>query len=82
MNFIYSDQCPWVARSINELGKIAKEKGVKVNVIELKTAHDAQNAPSLYGVFNLVYNGKLLADHYISGRRFMNIIDKELLFQK
>lgn len=78
LNFVYSDQCPWVARSINELGKIAKEKGVKVNVIELKTAQDAQNAPSLYGVFNLVYNGKLLANHYISGRRFMNILDKEL----
>jgi len=78
LNFIYADQCPWVARSIKELSKIAKEKGLKVKITELKSAKEAQNAPSVYGTFNLVFNGKLLADHYISNRRFLNIIEKEL----
>ncbi len=78
LNFIYADQCPWIARSIKELSKIAKEKGFEVKITEFKSAKEAQNAPSVYGTFNLVFNGKLLADHYISTRRFLNIIEKEL----
>jgi len=45
---------------------------------ELENAKQAQNAPSIYTTFNLVYNGKLLVDHYISNKRFLNIIEKEL----
>ncbi|MCK4756725.1 YoaP domain-containing protein, partial [candidate division WOR-3 bacterium] len=77
-NVIYSNQCPWVARSIKDLGEIAKKKGLKLKVTELKNAKQAQNAPSVYAIFNLVYNGKLLADHYISNTRFLNILKKEL----
>jgi hypothetical protein len=47
-------------------------------VTELKNAEQAQNAPSIYATFNLIYNGKLLIDHYISNTRFLNIINKEL----
>ena len=75
LNIIYSNQCPWVARSINDLVNLANDNGLKVNVTELKTAKQAQNAPSIYAIFNLVYNGKLLADHYISSRRFLNLIN-------
>jgi len=51
---------------------------LELHVTELKTAEEAQNAPSLYATFNLVYNGTLLADHYISNTRFKNILKKEL----
>jgi hypothetical protein len=78
LNIIYSYQCPWVARSINDLLEIAKKKDLKLNVVELKSPKEAQNAPSIYASFNLIYNGKLLVDHYISNRRFENILDKEI----
>ena len=78
LNIIYSNQCPWVARSIKELSETTKKKGLELKVTELKNAEQAQNAPSLYAVFNLIYNGKLLIDHYISNTRFLNIINKEL----
>lgn len=39
-------------------------------------------APSIYATFNLINNGKLLADHYISLTRFNNIIKKELFGKK
>jgi hypothetical protein len=48
-----------------------------MQITELKTPADAQNAPSLYSVFNLINNGKLLADRYISLTRFNNILKKE-----
>lgn len=78
LNIVYSKQCPWVARSIEVLAETAKKNGLKLAVTELETAKQAQNAPSVYAVFNLVYDGKLLADHYISNTRFLNIIDKEI----
>ncbi len=78
LNIIYANQCPWVARSIKELSEIAKKKGLKLEIVELKNARQAQDAPSIYTAFNLIYNGKLLVDHYISSRRFLNIIEKEL----
>ncbi len=78
LNIIYANQCPWVARSIKELSDIAKKKGLKLKIVELENARQAQNAPSTYTAFNLIYNGKLLVDHYISSKRFLNIIEKEL----
>lgn len=77
LNIVYSNQCPWVARSINELTEIAKKKRLRLKVSELKSAKQAQNAPSPYAVFNLIYDGGILADHYISARRFQNILKRE-----
>ena len=34
------------------------------------------------GPENLVWNGRLLADHYVSKGRFKNILRKEILDQK
>jgi len=78
MHIVYSNQCPWVARFMAELGDTIKGKGVDIKITEMQTAEQAQNAPSIYATFNMINNGKLLSDHYISNTRFMNIINKEL----
>ncbi|XES77061.1 MAG: GNAT family N-acetyltransferase [Candidatus Bathyarchaeia archaeon] len=78
LNIVYSNQCPWVARSIDETVEIAKEKRLDLKVTELKTAQDAQNAPSIYATFTLIYDGKILADHYISSTRLLSVLKKEL----
>jgi len=77
LTVIRSDQCPYLEKWVKEIIKTAQEiYGIKAKIVELKTYKDAQNAPSAYGTFSIVYNGKLLADHPISNRRFMNIMDK------
>jgi hypothetical protein len=78
LNIIYSKQCPWVVRFMVEVEDIIKKEDLKINITELKKPKDAQNAPSFYATFNFIYNGKLLADHYISTTRFKNIINKEI----
>ena len=80
LNILYSKQCPWVARSIDEFLTIFAERDLVVNLVELKTAKEAQKGPSVYSVFNLVYNGKILADRYISATRLKNILKKEIKF--
>ena len=78
LNIVYSNQCPWVIRSIKELTEIAEQKGLNLKVTELKSAKEAQNAPSIYATFTLIYDGKIFADHYLSSSRFLNILKKEM----
>jgi hypothetical protein len=78
LSIVYSKQCPWVARFVEEVKPILEDKDLKPKIIEITTPAEAQKAPSLYSVFNLIYNGKLLADRYISTTRFLNIINKEI----
>lgn len=76
---IRSDQCPYVTKSVREITETAeKQYGITPNVVELKNCRDAQNAPSAFAIFGIVYDGRLVADHPISNKRFMNIMDKEV----
>ena len=70
--------CPWHEKSAFDLLNTAMDFGIDLKVTKIKTAKEAKNAPSGYGVFNLLHDGKLLEDHYISATRFKNIIKKEL----
>jgi hypothetical protein len=74
LSIVYSRQCPWVARFIEEARPIFAKFNLEPDITELKTAAQAQCAPSLYGVFNLIHDGSLLADRYISTTRLTNIL--------
>ena len=79
LNLIYANQCPFFYKSINDLAETTKQMKINLKVTELKTARQAQKAPSGYGVYTLINDGKLLADHYISNTRFLNIVKQEQL---
>jgi len=76
-NLIYSDQCPWHEKSINDIQESAINNGIKLTVKKLESPKEAQMAPSGFGTFSLIKDGKLLEDHYISKTRFENILRKE-----
>lgn len=78
LTIIYSRQCPWVARFIEEVKPVLQENHLKAEIIELRIPAEAQRAPSAYGAFSLIFNGKLLADRYISTTRLKNILKKEM----
>ncbi len=79
LTILWSDQCPYIAKSIGEIADIIEDRyGIQANFIEIKDHNMAQNAPSPYAVFSLIYDGELLAFHPISSKRFMNIMDKKL----
>ena len=77
-HLLYADQCPWHEKSVKDLLNTAMDYDIDLKITELRSAKDAQNAPSGYGVFSLLHDGKLLEDHYISATRFRNILKKEL----
>jgi GNAT superfamily N-acetyltransferase len=74
-----SDQCPYLAKCVPEITETAeKVYGIKPRVIELGSYRDAQESPVAFGVFGIIYNGRLVAGHPISSKRFGNIMSKEL----
>jgi hypothetical protein len=79
LTILWSDQCPYVAKSIKEIKQTIKERyKIKANIIEMTDHEQAQNAPSPYSIFSLIHDGELLAFHPISSKRFTNILDKIL----
>jgi hypothetical protein len=76
-NLIYSDQCPWHEKSVAELSRITKEKGIKLKITKIINPKQAQKSTSGFGTFSLIKDGKLLGDHYLSGTRFRNILKEE-----
>jgi len=76
---IRSNQCPYVAKSVREITDTAIDKyGITPDIVDMDDCKVAQNAPSAFAVFGIIYNEKLVADHPISNTRFINIINKEM----
>ena len=74
LTIIWSNQCPYIGKSLGETLETARNKGLKFKSVELKTARDAQLAPTPYAVFSILYDGKVVADHMVSNTRFKNIL--------
>ncbi len=79
LHLLYCAQCPINAKSATGLSEMAARHGLEFKVTVLHTAQEAQSAPSCYGVFNLLWNGRLLADHCVSKGRFKNLLHREIL---
>lgn len=77
-HLIYSDQCPWHEKAVKDLQNTALEYQIELNITKILTPTQAQSAPSGFGTFSLVFNEKLLEDHYISATRFKNILKQVL----
>jgi L-amino acid N-acyltransferase YncA len=79
LQLIYTDQCPYIGKAIAEMPLVAERHGIKLHLIEINDAAKArERMPSPYGVFSLLHQGNLLADHPISATRFKNILQKDL----
>jgi hypothetical protein len=74
LHLVYADQCPLLTKSVEDLRDEAEAQGLELQVTVLRTPEEAQEAPSYYGVFNLLWDGRLLSDHYVSRARFRNIL--------
>jgi len=77
LTLIRSGQCPHIAKFAAEIIQAAEEEfHIVPTVVDLQSWRDAQNAPTPYAVFSIIYNGRLLADHQISRTRFRNIMNQ------
>ncbi|MHC4727160.1 MAG: YoaP domain-containing protein [Planctomycetota bacterium] len=79
LTVIIANQCPYTIRHANKIIDMARKKyKLKPQIVEISTYRQAQNAPTPYAAFTIIYNGQLLTDHQISATRFRNIMNKTL----
>ncbi len=78
LQVVFTNQCPYFSKSATDLIDEAQKRGIPMTAKLLDTTEAAQNAPSGYGTYTLLYNGKVIADKYVSRGRFKNILEKEL----
>jgi len=72
-----SDQCPYVDAAAGAALEAAKELGIGTKVIELKSAEEVRRlSPSPYGVFGIVYDGKLVSYHSGAKKELMTCLEK------
>jgi hypothetical protein len=72
----HSGQCPYLAMFVNSLGNAANQMGIPVEMVELKTSWEARTlSPSAYGVFGVVYDGRLLSYRPIGGKTLRQMLE-------
>lgn len=76
ITIIQSGQCPYIDDAVNTITEAAGERGILTKIISLQNHTEAQQAPSAYGVFNVIYNGRLLTYHPLSRREFIKKLDQ------
>lgn len=75
LTIIRSDQCPYIDAGVKAALEAGKELGTKTQVVELKSAEDIrQLSPSPYGVFHIVYEGRLLNYHVMPKKELIENI--------
>ena len=62
LTVVYSDQCPYNAATARATLEVAQARGIESRVVELTSSRQVrESAPSAHGVFQIVYNGRLLS---------------------
>lgn len=75
LTILRSPQCPYTEKNVKAIVRTAEEKyHLNVKLIEISDAEAAQNSPSPFGTFCIIYNGKIVTHHPISSTRFENIM--------
>ncbi|MGB2907661.1 MAG: hypothetical protein WBB73_11175 [Candidatus Aminicenantaceae bacterium] len=66
LTVIRTAQCPYIPDAADTVHEAARELGIECRVVELKSSEEIrEKAPSPYGVFSIVYNGRLMSYHYL-----------------
>jgi L-amino acid N-acyltransferase YncA len=74
LTILAADQCPYAAKSTERIAEASRTLGLEPKVIRVGSAKASRELPTPYGVFSIIYDGKLIAHRPISATRFMSIM--------
>ncbi|MBN2465880.1 GNAT family N-acetyltransferase [candidate division WOR-3 bacterium] len=76
LTIVRTDQCPYLDDGVNHALRVAQARGLKARVVDLRRAAEVRlRAPSPYGVFGLVLDGRLLSHHYRLDKELAALLD-------
>ncbi len=72
---VYADQCPYIDRMKQAVYNVASTLDIPAREVRLTDSQQVQQeAPSPYGVYNIVYRGQLIAAHPIGTDALMDLM--------
>jgi GNAT superfamily N-acetyltransferase len=74
LTILAADQCPYVAKSAQRIAEASRTLGLAPRVVRVGSARASRELPTPYGVFSIIYEGKLIAHRPISATRFLTIM--------
>jgi N-acetylglutamate synthase-like GNAT family acetyltransferase len=77
LTILAADQCPMVPKWVKEITETSRTLGLEPKVIRVTSAKASRELPTPYGMFSIIYDGKLIADRPVSATRFSNIMRKD-----
>ncbi|MFH1394436.1 MAG: GNAT family N-acetyltransferase [Candidatus Micrarchaeota archaeon] len=76
LTILAADQCPMVSKWVEDISQAARALGLKPKMVRIKSAKASRELPTPYGMFSIIYDGRLIAERPVSGTRFKNIMSK------
>jgi len=76
LTILAADQCPMVPKCVADIAAVSRTLGLKPKVVRVRSAAASRELPTPYGMFSIIYDGKLIADRPVSGTRFWFIMRK------
>ena len=72
----YTSQCPFNAKYVPILEKVAREENVCFKAIHITSKEDAQNAPTPVTTYALFNDGVYLTNEQMNDKRFLKLLAK------
>ena len=76
LTILAADQCPLVPKCVKDIAEVSRGLGLEPKVVRVRSAKASRELPTPYGMFSILYDGKLIADRPVSGTRFRFIMRK------
>ena len=76
LTILAADQCPMVPKCVEDISQAARALGLKPKVVRIRSAKASRELPTPYGVFSIIYDGRLIVERPVSATRFTNIMSK------
>ncbi len=76
LTILAADQCPMVPKWVAEIAEMSRTFGLEPRVVRVRSAKASRELPTPYGMFSILYDGKLIADRPVSAKRFSSMMQK------
>jgi hypothetical protein len=74
----YANQCPFTAKYVPIIEKVAAEKKIPFKSIRFETTKEARMAPAPFATYSLFYNGEFITNEILSDKKFEKIINERV----
>jgi len=74
LTILAADQCTLATKSVERIAEAARRLGLEPRVVRIRSAKASRELPTPYGVFSIIYDGRLIVERPIGATRFTNIM--------